>query len=123
PLRKNDGPCAACSMPDTLRLCRMSRNRKPFLCTAAAFVLLATAVSAEAAPRHVLLLYSYEREFSHFNFARLFRPELARSSPDTIDFIEITVQTVRGSRSDSDAAILDNVRATLGSRPLDLVVS
>ena len=86
-------------------------------------VLLAFAVCADAAPRRVLLLYSYEREFSHFTFARLFRPELARSSPYPIDFIEISLQTVRASRSESDAAILDNMRGTLGGRPLDLVVS
>jgi signal transduction histidine kinase len=101
----------------------MSRMRKSFACTIAALVLLATAVCADAEPRRVLLLYSYEREFSHFTFARLFRPELARSSPDPIDFIEVTLQTVRRSRSESDATILDHLRDTLGGRPLDLIVT
>ena len=78
---------------------------------------------ADAAPRRVLLVYSYEREFSHFTFARLFRSELARSSPDPIDFIEVSLRAVRESRSESDAAILDNLRGTLGGRPPDLVVS
>jgi signal transduction histidine kinase len=86
-------------------------------------LVLATAAGADAAPRRVLLVYSYEREFSHFTFARLFRPELARSSPDPIDFIEVSLQAVRESRSESDAAILDNLRGTLGGRPPDLVVS
>jgi signal transduction histidine kinase len=101
----------------------MPGRRRPFLCTGAALLLLATAVAAEAAPRHVLLLYSYEREFSHFTFARLFRPALARSSPDAIDFIELSLQTVRGSRSQSDAAILENLHSMLGGRRLDLVVT
>ena len=102
----------------------MSRIRTLFVRAGAALVLLlATAVCADAAPRRVLLLYSYEREFSHFTFARLFRPELARSSPDPIDFIEVSLQTVRASRSESDSAILDNLRGTFGERPLDLVVS
>ena len=94
-----------------------------FVCTGATLLLLATAVCAEAAPRRVLLLYSYEREFSHFTFARLFRPELARSSPDPIDFIEISLQSVRDSRTESDAAILDRLRGTPGGAPVELVIS
>ena len=97
--------------------------RRSFVCSAAAFLVLAAApVRAESVPRRVLLLYSYEREFSHNTFARLFRPELARTSPDPIDFVELSLQTVRGSRSRSDEAILENLRGALGDRPLDLVV-
>jgi signal transduction histidine kinase len=100
----------------------MWRIRPLFVRAGATLLLLATAVCAEAEPRRVLLLYSYEREFSHFTFARLFRPELARSSPDPIDFIEVSLQSVRDSRSESDAAILDRLHGTPGGRPLDLVV-
>lgn len=100
----------------------MSRIRKLLVGAAAALFLLATGVSAEAGPRRVLLLFSYEREFSHYTFSRLFRPALARSSPDPIDFIEVTLQTVRGSRSEPEAAILDHLRGTLGNQPVDLVV-
>ena len=96
--------------------------RKLFVGAAAALFLLATAVRADAGPRRVLLLFSYEREFSHFTFARLFRPALARSSRDPIDFIEVTLQSVRGSRSESEATILDHLRGTLGNGPVDLVV-
>lgn len=59
-----------------------------------------SSASARVEPRQVLLLYSYEREFSHFTFARLFRPELAGSSPEPINFIEISLQTVRASRTE-----------------------
>ena len=101
----------------------MSRIRTSLVRTGAALILLlASAACADAAPRRVLLVYSYEREFSHFSFARLFRPELARVSPDPIDFIEVSLQAVRESRSESDAEILDNLRGTLGGRPPDLVV-
>ena len=101
----------------------MSRIRKSCVRTGAALILLlASAACADAAPRRVLLVYSYEREFSHFSFARLFRPELARVSPDPIDFIEVSLQAVRESHSESDAEILDNLRGTLGGRPPDLVV-
>ena len=92
-------------------------------CAAAFMVAGAWPCEAQAEPRRVLLLYSYEREFSHFTFARLFRPELARSSPDPIDFVEFSIQTVRGSRTESDASTVDGVRGSLGTRPIDLVVT
>ena len=101
----------------------MTRTRAGIACTALALILGVTAVQARAASRRVLLLYSYEREFSHFTFARMFRPELTRSSPDPIDFIELSLQTVRASGADSDADILEQLRGEVGSRPLDLVVT
>lgn len=82
-----------------------------------------SSASARVEPRQVLLLYSYEREFSHFTFARLFRPELAGSSPEPINFIEISLQTVRASRTESDADVLEGVRGILGSGRPDLVVT
>jgi signal transduction histidine kinase len=96
--------------------------RKAVFCAAAALVVLATTARADPGPRRVLLLYSYEREFSHNTFARLFRPQLARTSPHPIDFIELSVQALRTSGSLSDEVMLDNLRGALGGRPLDLVV-
>ena len=101
----------------------MSSIRQAFLYPAVALRLLSSAVCAEAAPRRVLLLYSYEREFSHFTFARLFRPELARTSPDPIDFVELALETVRASGAESDAAILDHLGRALGPESPDLVVT
>jgi hypothetical protein len=101
----------------------MTRTRAGIACTALALLLGLTAVQAQAATRRVLLLYSYEREFSHFTFARMFRPELTRSSPEPIDYIELSLQNMRASRAESDAAILDDLRGEIGSRPLDLVVT
>jgi signal transduction histidine kinase len=100
----------------------MSRVRATITCLVAAAVLLGVSVRADAAPRRVLLLYSYEREFSHFTFASLFRSELTRTSPDRIEFIEMSLQTVRDSHGPSDAAILDDIRGTVGTSPIDLVV-
>lgn len=89
----------------------------------AAALLGVTPTPARPGQRHVLLLYSYEREFSHFTFARLFRPELARRSPEPIDFIEISLQTVRASRPEADSVVLDVLRRPLAGRALDLVVT
>jgi signal transduction histidine kinase len=88
----------------------------------AAALVFFCAAPAHAAPRRVLLLYSYEREFSHFTFAKLFRPELTRGSSDAIEFVEVTLQTVRGSRNEPDEATLLNLRQLLGDRRMDLVV-
>ncbi len=89
-----------------------------------ALLLPGPAARASAAPaRRVLLLYSYEREFSHQSFASLFRPELSRTSPDPIDFSELSLQDVRASRTESDAMILDELRGTLGPHLPDLVVT
>lgn len=81
-----------------------------------------TAVPAEAAPRRVLLLYSYEREYSHFTFARMFRPELSNASAEPVEFIELSLQTIRSSLSQSDESMLDDLRGTFAGRPFDLVV-
>ena len=97
--------------------------RAAFTYSLAGVLVLAAALRADAAPRRVLLLYSYEREFTHYTFASLFQPELSRTSPDPIDFIELSLLSVRESRTRTDAAVLDELRGTLGERPLDLVVT
>jgi signal transduction histidine kinase len=101
----------------------MRSIRAAVLCLAAVLFAGPPPAQAQTRPRRVLLLYSYEREFSHFTFARMFRPELTRRSPDAIEFVEISLQNVRATRPISDQAVIDDLRGTLGSRPLDLVVS
>jgi hypothetical protein len=51
-----------------------------FLACATATAPLVLPARADTAPRRVLLLYSYEREFSHYTFAGMFRPDLTRAS-------------------------------------------
>lgn len=79
---------------------------------------------AQPASRRVLLLYSYEREFApHDAFASLFRSELGRRFPEPIDFIELSLQAARASRTAPDQAVLDKVRSTIAGPPPDLVVT
>lgn len=89
---------------------------------AALLIVSAAPAPARPEPRHVLLLYSYEREFTHYTFAGLFRPELSRSSSDPIDFIEVSLQPARASRTDPDASTLDAIRSVVAGRKLELVV-
>src|SRR5262245_56723117 len=89
---------------------------------AAACGVLAIASLARAEPRRVLLLYSYEREVTGYAFAGLFRPELSRTSPDPIDFIEVALQTARTSQQPPDGAAADRLRTAFAGRALDLVI-
>ena len=84
---------------------------------------LASVAATETLPRQVLLLYSYEREFApHVAFAKQFLPELSRTSTEPIDFIEVSLQPVRVSRSAPDDSMMNHVRAMLAGRQPDLVV-
>jgi len=70
-----------------------------------------------------LLLYSYERKFApHVAFAKQFLPELSRTATEPIDFIEVSLQPVRVSRSAPDDSMMNHVRAMLAGRQPDLVV-
>ena len=83
----------------------------------------ASVAASETPPRQVLLLYSYEREFApHVAFAKQFLPELSRTSTEPVDFIEVSLQPVRVSRSAPDDSMMNHVRAMLAGRQPDLVV-
>jgi PAS domain S-box-containing protein len=82
----------------------------------------ASVASAQARQR-VLLLYSYEQDFApHKTFTQQFRPELSRSSPDPIDFIEVSLQAARDSGSAPDDSMVRHVQAMTAGQPPDLVV-
>lgn len=81
-------------------------------------------VVAQAQTRNVLLLYSYEREFApHTAFASLFRADLGRTFSQPIDFVEISLQAARSSRTAPDESAIDVIRASVSGRNLDLVVT
>ena len=84
---------------------------------------LPTGASAQTQPRHVLLLYSYEREYTHTTFAQMFRPELTQSSAEPIDYIEVALQTAGESVRAPDDSIVTRLGSTFGGNRLDLVVA
>ena len=84
---------------------------------------MAPGASAQTEPRHVLLLYSYEREFTHTAFAGMFRPELTRSSAEPIDYIEVALQTAGESVRAPDASIATRLGSSFAGTRLDLVVA
>ena len=99
-----------------------SRALRP-LCTVLLILGLAPGAIAEAEPRHVLLLYSYEREYTHTAFAGMFRTELTRSSAAPVDYIEVALQTAGESVRAPDDSIVTRLSSTFGATRLDLVVA
>jgi hypothetical protein len=79
--------------------------------------------SAPTQPRHVLLLYSYERDFAHTAFAGMFRPELTRSSAEPVDYIEVALQTAGESVRPPDDSIVTRLGSRFAGTRLDLVVA
>ncbi len=99
------------------------RARKVSLWALALALSCASAAQAQPAPRRVLLLQSYEREFAPHNaFASMFRAELSGSSNEPIDVVEVSLQSVRFSRGAPDDSVVEKLRATLGNQAFDLVV-
>ena len=93
-------------------------------CVWAGLVLLTLGwLNAECAePRRILLLHSFGREFEPFNtFSQIFRSELARKSPQPVDFFDVALGGARFESSDEDPFV-DYLNALFEGRRLDLVV-
>ena len=89
-----------------------------------ALLLLSLASTAVAAPRRVLVLHSFGRGFEPFTrFASAFRTELAETSPDPIEFHEITLETALFAGAESEMPFAEYLSAFDATRPLDLVVA
>ena len=102
----------------------MESRRRPWQVYTLLLILgLAPGASAQTEPRHVLLLYSYEREFMHTAFAGLFRPELSRTSAEPVDYIEVALQTAGASVRAPDDSIATRLGSTFAGTRLDLVVA
>jgi signal transduction histidine kinase len=73
-------------------------------------------------PRRVLLLHSFGREFEPFStFSDGFRSELARQSPQPLDFFDVALASARFESPEEDAFV-DYLGALFGGRRVDLVV-
>jgi PAS domain S-box-containing protein len=102
----------------------MDSRRAPWrLCSLLLVLGFAPGASAQTQPRHVLMLYSYEREFTHTAFAGMFRPELTRSSAEPVDYIEVALQTAAESVRPPDDSIVTRLGSTFAGTRLDLVVA
>jgi signal transduction histidine kinase len=89
-----------------------------------ALALFAAAAVAAAAPRRVLILHSFGRQFEPYrSAASAFRTELASRSPDPVEFYEVALETARFAEGAVDEPLADYLRASYAAQPPDLVVS
>ncbi len=79
------------------------------------------ALAAEA-PRRVLLVHSFGRDFAPFNeVSGQFRTELARRSPQPVEFLDASLEMARFDGVERDEPLLDFLAAIFQDRTPDLV--
>jgi signal transduction histidine kinase len=82
----------------------------------------ATPGPAPAGPKRVLILDSFGRDFAPYSaVVSTFRTELAQRSEAPIEFLEVSLETVRSDVTE-EAPVVDYVRALCARRKIDLVV-
>ena len=95
----------------------------PRLIFGSMMLLVAMTCDAMSAPKRVLLLHSFGRDFAPWNeHARTFREELVRQSPDAIDLFEASLATARSADAE-EGPFVEYLRGLFAKRKLDLVVA
>lgn len=99
------------------------RCRGLVLAWALIFVALATSV-VFAGPRRVLILHSFGRDFAPFDtMSSTFRTELARQSPEPVEFYEASIETARFAEIGNDRQLMDYLQTLFEGRRLDLILT
>lgn len=76
----------------------------------------------DAAPKRVLILHSFGRDFAPFDtMSSTFRTELARQSPEPVEFYEASIETARFAAFESNEQLQHYLRTLFAGRPLDLI--
>ena len=101
--------------------------RRPRVRSAWAWALLVLffALGAEAAaPKRVLILHSYGRDFAPYDaITSAFRTDLARRASEPITFVEANLDFRRASSDKDERALLDLLRVRFDDAPPDAVVT
>lgn len=102
-------------------------TRCPRGCTAWTWALFALffALGAEAAaPKRVLILHSYGRDFAPYDtITSVFRTDLAQRSSEPVTFIEVNLDFSRAPSDKEERALLDYLRLRFDDAPPDVVVT
>ncbi len=78
--------------------------------------------AAQDAPKRVLVLYSFGREYFE-EFGRELRTELARLSSEPVELFEVSLETARFPETTTEGPFLDYLDALFADRHLDLVIA
>lgn len=85
---------------------------------------LGALAQADDAPSRVLVIHSFGRDFEPFaSVSRGFRSELARLSPDPIEFVDVSLQAISLDQAQGEHALVGYLSATFRGRPPALVVA
>ncbi|HEY7697758.1 MAG TPA: hypothetical protein VIE88_05040, partial [Vicinamibacteria bacterium] len=79
-------------------------------------------VSAEDAPKRVLVLYSFGRSYFE-DLGYELRSELAARSPERVEIFEVSLESARFSDTTAEAPFLDYLHALFAGRSPDLVIA
>ncbi len=79
--------------------------------------------AASTAPQRILILDSFGREFAPYRtIGHAFREEMARLSPKPLEFVEVSLETVRFDAPE-EGPVVDYIRALCTRQSFDLVVA
>lgn len=88
-----------------------------------ALLVCGSSSDAQLRPRYVLLLSSFDQQFSPHNvFTAVFRTELTLRSPEPVQFIDVSLPSTKAPRDDAEAT-LDYLKTTFALHRPDLIVS
>jgi PAS domain S-box-containing protein len=88
-----------------------------------AFVALVSSSAAQSQPRYVLVLSSFEQQFSPHNvFNGIFRTELTQRSPEPVQFVDVSLPST-SDRTLQAEATLAYLQTTFAKQPPALIVS
>lgn len=93
-------------------------------CVLVFLLMVAAALTAMAGPRRVLIVHSFGRDFAPLDtMSATLRTELARQSPEPVEFFEASIETARFAEPGNDRPLIDYLRTLLAGRRLDLIVT
>lgn len=86
--------------------------------------LVACLPALAAAPKQVMLLYSFGKDFKPWSaYATSIRAELIRQSSGPLDITEHSLVTARSGDEDPETPFVNYLRAVYAKRPVDLIIA
>lgn len=86
--------------------------------------LVACLPALAAAPKQVMLLYSFGKDFKPWSaYATSIRAELIRQSSGPLDITEHSLVTARSGDEDPETPFVNYLRAVFAKRPVDLIIA
>ena len=90
----------------------------------AIFFLCSATTTLATVPRRVLIIHSFGRDFAPLDtMSSAFRTELARQSPEPVEFFEVSIQSARFAQTGSDEPLVNYLQTLFAGKQLDLILT